>query len=147
MENQSIEDVLQLRKPVRNYYEVHKEQITKAESIAVWVSDHIGTVGFFVILIVWTVLWLLWNTLGPVQYRFDPFPAFEVWVFTANVIQLTLMPLIIFGQKIQEQVNKARSDEEYEINLREEREIAIILNTLKQHGEMLESISSKLNSK
>jgi len=48
--------------------------------------------GFFFIIAVWTIVWLGWNTLAPSNVRFDPAPAFVLWLFISNLIQIHLMP-------------------------------------------------------
>lgn len=144
MENQSVDDILQLRKPVVDYYKQHKQSRNPAEKFAVWMANSVGSVGFFLIIIFWTVIWIMWNTVGPTHLRFDPFPAFEVWVFTANVIQLSLMPLILFGQRLQEKVNEIKSSEEYQLDIRTERELGTMLKLLEKQNILLESINSKL---
>jgi hypothetical protein len=47
---------------------------------------------------VWTFAWLAWNTLGPQELRFDPAPAFVLWLFSSNLIQLHLVALLTVGQ-------------------------------------------------
>lgn len=144
MENQSIDQILELRKPIVDYYKAHKESRGIAEKFAIWTSNKIGSVGFFIIILIWTAIWLAWNTLGPSEQRFDPFPAFEVWVFVANVIQLCLMPLILFGQKIQERVSEIKSRAEYDLDVRTERELGVMLKLLEKQNKLLESIDSKV---
>ena len=143
MENQTVDELLSLRKPIIDYYKAHKESRNIGERFAVWMANKVGGVGFFAAILIWTLLWLIWNTFGPIQYRFDPFPAFEVWVFAANVIQLCMMPLILFGQKLQDSVNEIKSREEYELEIRTERELAVMLKLLEKQNKLLESIGKK----
>ena len=65
------------------------------DKIAVWITDHVGSMGFFLAIFIWTAVWLSWNILGPKSLRFDPYPAFVFWLFMSNMIQLFLMPLIM----------------------------------------------------
>jgi hypothetical protein len=58
--------------------------------------------GFFFLVAAWTVLWLAWNTVGPVEPRFDSRPAFVLWLFISNLLELHLMPRIIVGQNLQD---------------------------------------------
>jgi hypothetical protein len=55
--------------------------------------------GFFFIVVFWTVIWLAWNLLVPPRLQFDPRTAFVFWLFISNLIQLLLMPLVMVGQK------------------------------------------------
>ena len=71
------------------------------ERFAVKITHGVGTVGFFFLLVLWTGGWLLWNLYGPLEMRFDPAPAFVIWLFTSNIIQLVLLPLVMVGQNLE----------------------------------------------
>src|SRR3989344_6908563 len=93
-----LAELKKARKPIRNINIEHKERLTKLERFAVWITDNIGTMGFFLVIFTWTILWLGWNLLAPAELTFDPFPAFVLWLFISNLIQLLLMPLLLKGQ-------------------------------------------------
>ncbi|MCX7980964.1 MAG: DUF1003 domain-containing protein [Bacteroidia bacterium] len=109
--------------PIRNANEVHKSSLSKAELFALWLTQKVGTIGFFLIIFSWTVLWLLWNTSAPPSLRFDPYPAFSLWLFLSNMIQIFLMPLIMVGQNLQGKHAEIRAENDYHINLKAEKEI------------------------
>jgi uncharacterized membrane protein len=73
----------------------HKEPLSRLDRLAVWMTERVGTMGFCLLLLAWTVVWLGWNTLAPHELRFDPYPAFVLWLFLSNMIQICLMPLIM----------------------------------------------------
>jgi uncharacterized membrane protein len=96
--------------------------------------------GFFLIIFAWTMVWLGWNALAPKQARFDPFPAFVLWLFISNMIQIFLMPLIMVGQNLQSRHSEARAESDYEVNVKAEREIEAILMHLEAQAEEIEKI-------
>src|SRR3990172_5871640 len=112
------EELGTLRKPIRNVNVRHKESLSALERIAVQVTDYVGSMGFFLIIFAWTLLWLGWNTLAPQDLRFDPFPAFVLWLFISNMIQIFLMPLIMIGQNIQGRHAALRSEHAFETEIR-----------------------------
>ena len=57
--------------------------------------------GFSPIIFVWTSMLVGWDILAPKEFRFDPFPKFVLCLFISNLIQLSLMPLILIGQNVQ----------------------------------------------
>jgi uncharacterized membrane protein len=61
---------------------------------------------------------------APKQYCFDPYPAFVLWLFISNMIQICLMPLIMLGQNLQGKHSEIRAENDYQINLKAEKEIA-----------------------
>ena len=132
-----LEELKNLRKPVRNVNIEHKEQLTGLEKLAMWITDHVGTMEFFFAIFCWTAAWLGWNTLGPRALRFDPFPAFVLWLFISNMIQIFLMPLIMVGQNLQGRHSEARAENDYEVNEKAEREIETILMHLEAQNELI----------
>jgi len=101
------------------------------DRLALWITLRVGSMGFFVIIFVWTVVWLSWNMLAPRAVRFDPYPGFVLWLFISNMIQLFLMPLILIGQNLQAQESDQRAKNDYKINLKAEAEIQAIRASLK----------------
>ena len=143
----SLDDIKKLRKPLRNVNEAHSEKLTRLERFAIWITKHIGSMGFFLIILAWTVLWLTWNTLGPKHLRFDPYPAFVFWLFISNMIQIFLMPLIMIGQNLQGRHTEMRAEADYEVNTRAEREIETILQHLENQSDLILKILQRLEEK
>jgi uncharacterized membrane protein len=133
----SHEDLKKLRKPVKNVNTEHEKNLSPLEKLAVWITDHIGSMGFFIIIFIWTIAWLGWNTLAPKELRFDPFPAFVLWLFISNMIQIFLMPLIMIGQNLQGRHAEVRAESDFEVNVKAEREIEAILMHLEQQNELI----------
>jgi len=133
-------------RPIRNVNVEHKQNLTRLEHFAVWITNKIGSMGFFIIVVVWTIFWLGWNTLGPKEFRFDPFPAFVLWLFLSNVLQIFLMPLIMIGQNLQGRHAEARAESDFEINVKAEKEIETILLHLEQQNDLMLKILHHLES-
>ena len=128
-----------LRNPVR---EAHLS-LSPLERFAVYITKHVGSMGFFIILACWTFGWLLWNLAAPLEYRFDPAPAFVIWLFISNMIQLILLPLVMVGQNLDSKVSDIRAKADYEVNEKAEREIEAVLAHLENHDEMLNQLLKK----
>lgn len=140
----SVDDLKKLRKPIPRINVEHRQKLNRLERIALWITEHVGTMGFFLIIFTWTFGWLLWNTFAPEELRFDPFPAFVLWLFISNMIQIMLMPLIMIGQNLQARHASARADAQFEINTRTERENEVILQQLENQQEQLAKLVSAL---
>lgn len=132
--------------PIRNVNKEHTESLTTLDRLAVWVTDRIGTMGFFFIILIWTVVWLLWNVLAPEKLRFDPYPAFVLWLFISNLIQIHLMPLIMVGQNLQGRHSELRAQSDFDINSKAEMEIEAIMAHLEHQNEMILEILRRLES-
>jgi uncharacterized membrane protein len=100
-----------------------KVKATPLNRLALWITKHVGTMQFFLVIFAWTLGWLAWNTLAPKTVRFDPFPGFVLWLFISNMIQLFLMPLLLIGQNLQGQRGEQRAKNDYKVNQKAEKEI------------------------
>ncbi len=140
----TLSELKKLRKPVENVNVKHRESFTQLEKFAVWITNHIGTMKFFIIVLAWTILWLAWNLLAPAEFRFDAFPAFVLWLFISNMFQLFFLPLIMVGQNLQGRHAEFRAENDYEINIRAEREIGAILDQIEKQEVLLSKILERL---
>ncbi len=150
MKHQNIPSVEELKKnlrPVRNINVEHRAKLSRVDKLALWITSHVGSMGFFFIIFCWTVLWLGWNTLTPVHLRFDPFPAFVLWLFLSNMIQIFLMPLIMVGQNLQSKHSELRAEQDFEINKKAETEIETILMHLENQNDLILQILKELDAK
>lgn len=141
----SLEEIRQNRTPIRNVNLEHKQKLSSLDQFAVWITQHIGTMGFFFTIMFWTVIWLGWNILGPKEYQFDPYPAFVFWLFISNLIQIFLMPLIMIGQNLQGYHAERRAEADFEVNKKAETEIENILIHIENQNDTLSEILEKLN--
>ena len=139
-----LAELKRVRKPIRNINLEHRERLTGLERFAVLVTDRIGTMGFFLVIFAWTILWLGWNLLAPAELTFDPYPAFVLWLFISNMIQIFLMPLLLIGQNLQGKHAEARAEADYEVNTKAEREIETILEHLENQDNVMQAILKKL---
>jgi uncharacterized membrane protein len=137
-------ELKKLRKPVRLVDLEHLKALSKLDRMAVWVTERVGTMAFCLLLLAWTVVWLCWNTLAPKELRFDPYPAFVLWLFVSNMIQICLMPLIMVGQNLQGRHAEARAQADFEVNTKAEREIDAILLHLERQSDVLLRILNHL---
>ena len=75
--------------------------------------------------------------------RFDPYPAFVLWLFISNMLQIFLMPLIMIGQNLQSDHAEVRAEADFEVNTKAEREIETILMHLENQNKIIMEILEK----
>ena len=143
----SLEELKKLRNPIKNVHKETRETLSGLQRFAIWITEHVGSLGFFIVLLVWTIAWLGWNTLAPFEHRFDPFPAFALWLFISNMIQLMLLPLIMVGQNLQNRHAEARAEADFELSVKTEREMETILLHLENQNEVIVEILKRLEEK
>ena len=120
--------------------------VSLLDKLALWITTKVGSMGFFVLIFVWTIFWLGWNIFTPEKVRFDPYPAFVLWLFISNMIQLFLMPLIMIGQNLQSRHAELRAETDLRINELAELENETILMHLENQNEMMILILNNLKS-
>jgi uncharacterized membrane protein len=129
--------------PLRNVYTQLRQDMGKLEKVAIWITDHVGTMTFFLLIVVWTAIWLGWNFLAPPRLQFDPPMGFVFWLFISNLIQIMLMPLLMIGQNIQGRASEARAEHDLEVNVKAEAEIEVILRHLERQNGFLIAMLEK----
>jgi uncharacterized membrane protein len=139
----TLEEVKNARPMLRNPVREVKLALSPLERFALFMTRRVGSMGFFLVLSVWTFGWLIWNLVAPAGMRFDPAPAFVIWLFISNMIQLILLPLVMVGQNLEAKVAEERAQADFEVNRKAEREIEIVIAHLENQGEMLQKILDK----
>lgn len=141
---ESLASIKQKFGEVKNVNVIHHRQLSSLDRLALFITDHVGSMGFFLIIFTWTVLWLGFNILAPASLRFDPYPAFVLWLFISNLIQIQLMPLIMVGQNIQGKHAELRAEHDFDTDRKAEREIEAILLHLEDQQKLILDILDKI---
>jgi len=134
----------------RNANVVHERNLSALDRLAIMITDKVGSIGFFLIIAAWTVLWTGYNILASVVPglrwpAFDPFPAFVAYLLISNVIQILLMPLIMVGQNLQGRHAETRAELDFEINQKAEKEVMATLLHLERNTELLLKLMNHLD--
>lgn len=143
----TLSNIKKNRKPLKNVHKEVRKKMSKMDKLALCITDRIGTMGFFFVIFIWTVLWLGWNIIAPISMQFDPYPAFVLWLFISNMIQIFLMPLLMIGQNIQGQHSEERAEHDLEVNIKAEQEIETILEHLEYQNKILLKLVQQANIK
>lgn len=143
----SLEEIRAKRAILRNPVKEVRLTLTPLENFALHMTRRVGTMGCFIVLVLWTVGWLLWNVFAPAEMRFDPAPAFVIWLFLSNLLQLVLLPLVMVTQNIEGKMADQRAQADFEINQKSEREIEVVIAHLENQQELLEDIRRKMDSR
>ena len=128
--------------PVKNANDEYERTLKPLDRLAVAITDKVGSMGFFLAILVWTILWTGYNIVASEIHAlhwksFDPFPAFVAYLLISNVIQILLMPLIMVGQNVQGRHSEIRAQLDFEINQKAEKEVMVVLRHLEHNTELL----------
>ena len=128
--------------PVANANEVYEKGLSPLDKLAAVITEKVGSMGFFLLILAWTITWTGYNILasevpGLHWKAFDPFPAFVAYLLISNVIQILLMPLIMVGQNVQSRHSEIRAQLDFEINQKAEKEIMVVLKNLEHNTDLV----------
>ena len=140
----TLAELRSYRKPIKHPHQEARTSFTPLEHFAVRITHGVGTIGFFFFLALWTLGWLIWNLYGPLGWRFDPAPAFVIWLIASNIVQLVLLPLIMVGQNLEGKFAEWRAGADFDINKKAEHEIEIIIAHLENQNELLLELIRKV---
>jgi CRP-like cAMP-binding protein len=143
-------NLLVSQRGTRNANIVHEQGLSGLDRLAIAITDKVGSIGFFLIIVGWTVLWTGYNILAsqvPALHwpAFDPFPAFVAYLLISNVIQILLMPLIMVGQNLQGRHSETRAELDFEVNQKAEKEIIATLLHLERNTDLLLQLMQHLD--
>jgi uncharacterized membrane protein len=142
MLHQKLHEIRQLRSEIKDITTPGRfQKFSRLEKVAIFITKHVGTMGFFLIIVTWGIGWILWNVLAPIEYRFDPFPAFVLWLFISNFIQILLMPMLMIGQNLLNKYAEARAEADFAINKVAEKEIELVIEYLEKVSDKVEKIT------
>jgi uncharacterized membrane protein len=143
----TVDEIKKLKKPIRNVNLEHREKLSGLEKFAVWFTEKIGTMGFFFFILVFNVVWIVWNIMAPKEMVFDEGWSFLILLFINNILQILFMPLIMVGQNLQNRHSEARAQADFEVNTKAEDEIETILIHLENQEEILTELMRKVDKK
>jgi uncharacterized membrane protein len=144
----TLGEVRRRRKPPAVNLEEGK-RLSLLDKLALFLTERVGTMGFFLIILSWTVLWTGYNVLATEVHGlhwtpFDEAPAFVAYLLISNVIQILLMPLIMVGQNLQGRHAERRAESDFAVNVKAEQEIEVIVRHLEYQNAILITMLEKL---
>jgi len=145
----SIAEIKSQQAPIKNVNDEVQNSLNPMDRAALVITEKVGTMGFFLIIFVWTITWCGYNIAASIfpslhWKAFDPFPAFVAYLLISNVIQIFLMPLIMVGQNLQGLHSEKRAQSDFEVNVKAEKEIEVILHHLEFQNSVLIAMLEKL---
>jgi uncharacterized membrane protein len=118
-----VNDTIQEEKLiVDNLLHQPKEILTKGQSISDKVATFGGSWKFIILFAIILFVWILFNTLSPKSFNFDPYQ-FILMNLILSCIAALQAPIIMMSQNRQEEKDRKRGENDYLINLKAELEL------------------------
>jgi uncharacterized membrane protein len=158
--HQIVKDTLESEQLiVRNLLNPPEETLSQGQKISDKVARFGGSWKFIIFFGVVLTLWILFNVLAFINYRFDPYP-FILMNLILSCIAALQAPIIMMSQNRQEEKDRMRSENDYLINLKAEmqirslqqkmdllleEEIKTLFDTQEKQFALLKEINLKIN--
>jgi uncharacterized membrane protein len=134
--------------------------LTKGQTISDKVATFGGSWKFIILFGIILFVWILFNTLSPKIFNFDPYP-FILMNLILSCIAALQAPIIMMSQNRQEEKDRKRGENDYLINLKAELElrslhqkidllleeqIKVLFESQAKQLEILQSIENKIKN-
>lgn len=107
---------------VNNLKNPPQEILSRGQKISDKVARFGGSWKFIVTFTAVLILWILFNSLAVVAFRFDPYP-FILMNLVLSCIAALQAPIIMMSQNRQEEKDRMRAENDYMVNLKAELEV------------------------
>jgi uncharacterized membrane protein len=102
------------------------ESLTRREHIALEVSRLAGSLWFGIAQLTTLLSWILWNSRGPMRWRFDPFP-FGIMTMVVSIESVLLASFVLMAQNRQGREAERRNHLALQISVLAEQEMTAVL--------------------
>lgn len=126
-------DEMLRQRVTRNVNELQKEQMTLADRLADWVSTFSGSWTFILLTVAYISFWILYVGRGLLGYSLTD--SMGLLDAVNGIIAALLTPIILLSQNRQDNKDRLRSDNDFQINLKNE----LALNEVMRRLDVLES--------
>jgi uncharacterized membrane protein len=116
---------------VRKLEEEFNRKRTVSDRIADAIGGFTGSFAFVAIHAVWVGAWLFWNSAGPKEWRWDPFP-FILLCMIVSTEAIFLSTFVLMKQNRMARREDLRAHLDLQINLLSEREMTLVLQLLQR---------------
>jgi uncharacterized membrane protein len=128
--------------PIKNANEVVKEQLTVGQRASDWIAGKVGSWEFIIGQSSLLTLWAILNVTAWVRH-WDPYP-FILMNLVLSLQAAYTAPMIMMSQNRKADRDRIEAHIDYEINLKAETEIKIILDNLEAQNIVIAEIHKML---
>jgi uncharacterized membrane protein len=129
--------------PIRNVNDIVEEQSSPSQRAADWVASKVGSWSFIIGQSVLLVIWVILNVTGFV-FKWDPYPFILMNLFMSLQAAFTA-PIIMMSQNRQTERDRLEAHHDYNVNVKAEEEVRLILERLEAQDRVLEELVKSIN--
>lgn len=129
--------------PIKNVNEVIKEQLTVGQKASDWIAAKVGSWQFIISQSLLLTLWAILNVTAWVQH-WDPYP-FILMNLVLSLQAAYTAPMIMMSQNRKADHDRIEAHIDYEVNLKAETEILVILENLEAQNVVIAELHKMLD--
>jgi CRP/FNR family transcriptional regulator, cyclic AMP receptor protein len=134
-------DNLLRRRVSRNVNEIADEKLTVGQRIADVIAEFSGSIPFLVLNAVFFAVWLIGNAFPGIA--FDPYP-FGLLTMIVSLEAIFLSIFVLVSQNRQADKDRIRNELDYQVNLKSELGVSVLLHKADAITESLQEIEARL---
>jgi CRP/FNR family cyclic AMP-dependent transcriptional regulator len=134
-------DNLLRRRVSRNVNEIADEKLTVGQRIADVIAEFSGSIPFLVLNAVFFAVWLIVNAIPAIA--FDPYP-FGLLTMIVSLEAIFLSIFVLVSQNRQSDKDRIRNELDYQVNLKAELGVSVLLHKADALTESLQEIEKRL---
>jgi uncharacterized membrane protein len=134
-------DNLLRRRVSRNVNEIADEKLTVGQRIADVIAEFSGSIPFLVLNAVFFAVWLIVNAFPPIA--FDPYP-FGLLTMIVSLEAIFLSIFVLVSQNRQSDKDRIRNELDYQVNLKAELGVSVLLHKADALADSLQAIEAQL---
>lgn len=128
--------------PIKNANEVVKERLTFGQRASDWIADKVGSWKFIIGQSALLTIWAILNVTAWLQH-WDPYP-FILMNLVLSLQAAYTAPMIMMSQNRKADRDRIEAHIDYEINLKAETEIKVILENLEAQNVVIAELHQML---
>ena len=128
--------------PIKNVNEVIKEQLTLGQKASDWIAAKVGSWNFIIGQSMLLTLWAVLNVTAWVRH-WDPYP-FILMNLVLSLQAAYTAPMIMMSQNRKADRDRIEAHVDYEVNLKAETEIRVIMENLEAQNVAIAEIHKML---
>jgi len=126
---------------IKDVTKIETPKLTFSQKAADWITLFVGSWTFIIGLSIFMAIWMAVNGMAFV-YHWDPYP-FILLNFVLSCLAAMQAPIILMSQNRQSEIDRIKSEYDYQVNIKAEKEIQDMQKDLDQIKAMITDLNKK----
>ena len=137
------DDILRTRAS-QNPNEAEEKRLSLGQRMADVIADFSGSILFLLLNAVGFTFWIVWNSVGPSVFHFDPYP-YQFLTMSVSLEAIFLSIFVLISQNRQGAKDRLKAELDYQVDVKAELEMSTMAVTLRDMHYRLHEIQRDVN--